>query len=152
LWLFILPTFMFSLYAQPRPIGERNVDSKDGDAIQKEAEAFIEAFQKGDAKAVAAFWTTDGDYTNQNGRLIKGRKALEETFKAYFAENKGLRLRINSDALRFITPDVAIEDGSTEVINPDGKPPTRARYTIVHVKKDGKWYLSSVRDAMFVPH
>jgi hypothetical protein len=30
-------------------------------AITKTAEAFVEAFQRGDAQAVAAFWTPDGD-------------------------------------------------------------------------------------------
>ena len=50
-----------------------------------------------------------------------------------------------------MTPDVAIEDGSTEVAGPGGGPPTRSRYTIVHVKKEGSWYLSSVRDSVFVP-
>jgi hypothetical protein len=46
---------------------------------------------------------------------------------------------------------VAIEDGTTFVIPPDGSPASRARYTIVHVKKDGQWFLSSVRDAPFTP-
>jgi uncharacterized protein (TIGR02246 family) len=121
------------------------------DAIAKRAEAFIEAFHKGDAAAVATFWTPDGDYTDQNGKHLKGRAAIEKAFAGLFAENKGLKLRINSDSLRFVTPDVAIEDGSTEVASADGGPPTRARYTIVHVKKDGEWYLSSVRDSIFVP-
>ena len=34
---------------------------------------------------------------------------------------------------------------------PDGGPPGRVRYTIVHVKKDGEWALESVRDAPFTP-
>src|SRR5262245_26984758 len=68
-----------------------------------------------------------------------------------FGENKGLKLRIDSEALRFVTPDVAVEDGVTEVIPPDGGPPSRARYTAVHVKKGGKWLLSSVRDAAYSP-
>ena len=34
---------------------------------------------------------------------------------------------------------------------PDGAPPSRARYTIVHVQRDGEWYLSSVRDAPYAP-
>src|SRR5262249_36477789 len=34
---------------------------------------------------------------------------------------------------------------------PDGTPPSRARYTAVHVKKDGRWHLSSVRDAPYSP-
>jgi uncharacterized protein (TIGR02246 family) len=125
--------------------------TKDQEAIAKSAEAFVEAFHKGDAKALAEFWTADGDYTDQRGRHLKGREAIEKAFKAHFADNKGLKLRINSDTLRFATADVAIEDGTTEVILPDGTPPSRVRYTIVHVKKDGEWKISSVRDALYMP-
>jgi uncharacterized protein (TIGR02246 family) len=101
---------------------------------------------------VAGFWTPDGDYTDQTGRHMQGRAEIEKAFQGLFAEHKGLKLRINSNSLRFVTPEVAIEDGSTEVAGPDGGAPSRgARYTIVHVKKDGSWYLSSVRDSVFVP-
>jgi uncharacterized protein (TIGR02246 family) len=126
-----------------------NDNPKEADALLKNAEGFVEAFHKGDAAALAAFWTKDGNYTTQTGRRLEGRDAIEKAFKEYFAENKGLKLRIDSDALRFLTPEVAVEDGTTEVIPPDGTPPSRARYTTVHVKKDGKWYLSSVRDAPY---
>jgi uncharacterized protein (TIGR02246 family) len=130
---------------------EPKIRAEDGDALQKRAEAFIEAFQKGDAKGVAAFWTPYGDYTDQTGKHLKGRDAIQKVFEAFFAENKDLKLRINSDSMRMVTPDVAVEDGMTEVGGPDGSPPTRARYTIVHVKKDGAWYLSSVRESIVVP-
>src|SRR5262249_35608250 len=116
--------------------------TKDQEAIAKSAEAFVEAFHKGDAKALAEFWTADGDYTDQRGRHLKGREAIEKAFKGFFGDNKGLKLRINSDSRRFATADVAIEDGTTEVILPDGTPPSRVRYTIVHVKKDGEWKIS----------
>jgi uncharacterized protein (TIGR02246 family) len=125
--------------------------NKDGDALFERAKAFVAAFDKGDAKAVAGFWVEDGDYTDQSGKHLKGRAAIQKAFAGMFAESKGAKLRIDSEALRFVTPDVAIEDGVTEVIPPDGGPPSRARYTIVHVKKDGKWSLSSVRDAAFAP-
>ncbi len=118
-------------------------------AIGKNAELFIEAFHRGDAGALAAFWTEDGDYTDLTGKTLKGRKAIEKAFTEHFAANKGLKLRIDSLALRFVTPDVAIEDGVTTVMTPDEAPPSRARYTIVHVKKDGKWQISSVRDAAY---
>src|SRR6202022_1659083 len=113
--------------------------------LLKNAEAFVEAFHKGDAKALAAFWTAEGDYTDQRGRQFKGREAIEKTFRELFAENKGLKLRINIDSLRFPTADVAIEDGTTEVSPANGAPPSRARYSIVHVKKDGQWLIESVR-------
>src|SRR5262249_22454495 len=54
-------------------------------------------------------------------------------------------------SLRFITPDVAIEDGVTEVFPADGGPPSRARFSNVHVKKNGQWLLSSVKDSVFTP-
>jgi uncharacterized protein (TIGR02246 family) len=148
-WLLALPALLLSLAARPGPAQRPKDNPKDDAALQKSAEAFVEAFHKGDAKALAAFWVPDGDYTDQTGRHLKGRAAIEKAFKGLFAENKGLKLRIDRAALRFVTPDVAIEDGTTAVIPPDGGPPSRARYTIVHVKKDGQWLLSSVRDAAF---
>jgi uncharacterized protein (TIGR02246 family) len=125
-------------------------DAKEAEeALVKNAEAFVEAFHKADAKALAAFWSPEGDYTDQRGRIFKGREAIEKAFAEVFEENKDLKLRINIGSIRFTTPDVAIEDGTTEVQPPNG-PPSRARYTVVHVKKEGKWLIDSVRDAMYV--
>jgi len=120
-------------------------------AIGKTAEGFINAFQKGDAKAVAAFWLPDGDYVQQDGTVLKGRAAIQAAFEELFAAHKGLKLGIESASLNFPTPDTAVEDGNTAVIPADGGAPTIARYTNVHVKKDGKWLLASVRDAAYTP-
>ncbi len=137
----------FTVAAQP----PKGANAADEAALLKNAEGFLEAFQKGDAKAVAAFWTTDGDYTDQTGKRLSGREAIEKSFTEFFAENKGAQLRIEIDGLRFITPDVAIEDGMTAVIVPNGGPPSRAKYSIVHVKKDGKWSIGSVRETVYTP-
>ncbi len=120
-------------------------------SITKTAQAFIDAFDKGDAKAVAAFWTPDGDYVQQDGRVLKGRAAIEASFAELFAAHKGLKLGIESSSLNVLTPDTAVEDGNTVVIPADGGVPTVARYTNVLVKQDGKWLLASVRDAAYVP-
>src|SRR6266478_880733 len=93
--------------------------------ITKTAEAFVEAFHKGDAKAVAAFWTPDGDYVDENSRVLKGRKAIEDSFADLFAGNKGLKVRIDVASLRFPAPDLAVEDGTSTVVAPDGSAPSR---------------------------
>jgi uncharacterized protein (TIGR02246 family) len=147
----VLATALAVLAARPVSGREGEGDPKDKDAIAKNADAFIEAFQQGDAKTLAGLWTPDGDYTGMTGRRTKGRQAIEKALAAFFAENKGLKARIESESLRFVTPEVAIEDGTSFTIPPDGSPPSRARYTIVHVKKDGNWYLSSVREAPYSP-
>jgi uncharacterized protein (TIGR02246 family) len=121
------------------------------DALMNNAKAFVDAFEKGDAKAVAAFWAEDGDYVDLSGRHLQGRSAIEKAFKDFFMESKGLKLRIDVNSVRFLTPDMAIEDGTTSVIPPDNTPPSQARYTNVHVKKDGQWVLQSVREAPYNP-
>jgi uncharacterized protein (TIGR02246 family) len=130
----------------------RAADPKDNPAeqkaIEKRAEEFIAAFNKGDAEAVAAFWTPDGDYVDMAGETLKGRKAIAAAFGKQFEATKGGKLQIHPTSLRVVKPDLAIEDGITEVLPPDDAPPTAARYTIVHVKVDGQWFLSSVRDSV----
>jgi len=117
----------------------------------KRAQAFIAAFNNGDAKAVAGFWTPDGDYTDQIGRKYKGRAALEKLYTKVFAEAKGAKLTIHVASIRLVTPDVAIEEGITEVTPADGGPPTAAAFTAVGVKKDGEWYFESVHDSIARP-
>ncbi len=88
--------------------GKEGGDDEAKVAIAKHARAFIEAFHNGDAKALAAFWTPDGDLIDQTGRRLQGRAAIARSLAAQFAEHKGLKLRIESDSLRFVTPDVAV--------------------------------------------
>ncbi|MFL5245212.1 MAG: SgcJ/EcaC family oxidoreductase [Gemmataceae bacterium] len=122
-------------------------DSKAEQALKRRAEQFIEAFNRGDARAVASFWTSDGDYVDLAGTHLKGRKAIEESFAKLFADEKGAKLHINPTSVRLASPDVAIEDGITEVTPPGGGPPMASAYMAVHVMKDGEWYLASVRDS-----
>jgi uncharacterized protein (TIGR02246 family) len=125
--------------------------TKEEAALQKNAEAFVEAFNKGDAKAAAAFFTEDGDIIDQDGRQIKGRKAIEKTYTKVFAGAKGAKLFIKITSLRVASPNLALEDGLTEVVPGDGGPPSAARYSVVHVKQDGEWRMESVREAIAVP-
>lgn len=120
-------------------------------ALKARAADFVAAFNKGDAKACAAFWTADGDYVDQARHALGGRKAIEGAFEKQFAAAKGAKLVIRTTSLRFVKGDLAIEDGTTEILYPNDVPPTGARYTAIHVKQDGEWYLASVRDAILVP-
>jgi uncharacterized protein (TIGR02246 family) len=75
--------------------------------------------------------------------------AIENAFKDVIAENRRLELRIDVNSIRFLARDIAVEDGTTTIIPPDNAPPSQARYTNVHVKKNGQWVLQSVREAPY---
>lgn len=117
----------------------------------KRAQEFIAAFNRGDAKAVAGFWTPEATYVDQDGREVKGRAALQKMYEAVFAENKGAKLTITVTSARLVTPDVALEEGVTEVTPADGGPPSVARFSAVLAKKDGQWYFESVHEALARP-
>jgi hypothetical protein len=68
-----------------------------------------------------------------------------------FAENKGAKLTIHVTSLRSVTPDVAIEEGVTEVAPANGDPPTAAKFQAVLVKKGDEWYFESVQDSVARP-
>jgi uncharacterized protein (TIGR02246 family) len=116
----------------------------------KRAQEFIAAFEKGDAKAVAAFWTENADYVDQTGREYKGRPAIQKMYEKFFAGKKGMKLNIIVTSARMVGTDVAIEDGITEVTPAEGGLPSAARFSAVLVKKGGEWYFESVRDS--IPH
>jgi uncharacterized protein (TIGR02246 family) len=114
-WIASALALAAGLSAQPAPAAVSDDNAADAAALKKNAEAFITAFDKGDAKAVAAFWTPDGDYVDETGRHMKGREEIEKTFAEFFSENKGMKAQIHTESLRFVTPDVAVEDGVTAV-------------------------------------
>jgi uncharacterized protein (TIGR02246 family) len=128
-----------------------NPKNSEDEVLQKRAEAFVAAFNKGDAKGLAAFFTPNADLVDPDGRHTTGRQAIEKTYQEYFAENKGAKLTIHIQSVRLARPDLALEDGLTEVIPPHGGPPSTARYSVVYVKQGGEWYLESVREAIPVP-
>ncbi len=115
-------------------------------AIRAESEAFVTAFNKGDAKAVAALWTRDGEYIDDMGRKFIGRDAIEQGYAAFFADNPTVTLRVMIDSVRLLSNHTAIEDGRAVVDPPPAGVPGFSKYTAVHVKVDGKWLMASVRD------
>ena len=140
--------------------GRAPADAEAGKAAAKEQKeqpakarraAFIAAFEKGDAKAVAAFWTPDATYVDQVGREYKGRAAIEQLYEKVFAARKGAKLAIHVTSAKQLTPEVALEDGVTEVTPAEGGLATTARFSAVLVKKDGEWYVQSIRDAVAHP-
>lgn len=91
-------------------------------------------------------FTDDAQITDDAGST-RGRKSIEAHFAAYFAEQPKAKLAIKIDDLRFLTPDVAIEDGHA-IVSPvaAGGVVEKTRYTVVYVKQGGKWLQSSLRE------
>lgn len=115
-------------------------------AIRATAAAFVKAFNAGNAKAVASLWTSDGTVADEEGSLLKGRKAIEEQYAALFKQHPTARMQVAINSIEFPTPTTAIEDGVAQVLTKDNAPPSASRYTAVHVHENGHWLMASVRE------
>ncbi len=116
------------------------------DGLKASAAAFEKAYNAGDAKAIAAQFTENAEVVDEEGEITQGRASIEARFTELFKENPKARIAVELTSLRRLGPDVAVEDGhSTTTLSPD-EPGSRSPYTLVHVKRDGKWLVASVRD------
>ncbi len=130
--------------AIPVTAGRRSPDEA---AIQLVDEAFIKAYNAGDAEGLAAQFTEHAEYVDETGAVVEGRKAIEASLTLFFEENPGCRLQINAESVRTLSPGVAVQDGTTVVSRTDNSTPVECHYTSVYVKTEGKWLLASVRDS-----
>jgi len=118
----------------------------DEKAIRLAADAFTKAYNAQDAKALAALFTPEGEIVNEAGEVVQGREGIERVFAGIFEARPKSRIQVTIDSVRFLTPTVAVEDGTSKVVDPDGEEAERNRYTVVHVKQDGAWRMAGARD------
>jgi uncharacterized protein (TIGR02246 family) len=125
---------------------EADRQAKDEAAIRKAVESYVAAFNQGDAKALAGMWASEGVYTNPfSGEQVAGREAIEKQFAGIFSGEKGVQLTATTEAIQFVSPNVAVEQGTARVVRP-GEQPEESEYTAVYVKQDGQWLLDRVTE------
>lgn len=127
--------------------GQQPVDeAADEASIRSAAAKYVEAYNKGDAKALAECWSPDAVYTNRiTGEQAVGRAAIEEQFAAQFKEQPGSKLEVNVASIQFISPNVAVEHGTAKWLT-SKEESEEFEYSAVDVKRDGQWLLDRVTD------
>ncbi|MGH7137807.1 MAG: YybH family protein [Pirellulales bacterium] len=125
---------------------EKNAPASDEAAIRQRGNDYVAAVRRGDGAAIAAFWTAEGDYVDETGRSVKGR-VLASDVEAAPDKGEARRLSVTIESIRFITPEVAVEDGA--LISPPGAliGSSARRYTAIWVRQKGKWLIDGVREA-----
>ena len=126
-----------------QPAADRSADEA---AIRANIDQFVKAYNAGDAKAVAALFTTDGQIVDKDGNESKGYEAIAKTFGELFRDMPKKKLEVFVESIRFIGADLAMEVGTTRETPEPGKPAEYDRYTVLHVKRDGKWQMALARD------
>lgn len=119
----------------------------DREAIRKSSQEFVKAFEKGDAKALAAQWTDQGEYQSENGELTRGRAAIEKSYDDLFKSKQKWKVEIEIRSIRFPSRDTAIEDGVMRLKSAGPELPTSSRYSALLVREDGRWKIARVQES-----
>jgi uncharacterized protein (TIGR02246 family) len=114
-------------------------------AIRKNAQAFDDAYNARDAKALAALWSPRAIYADPDtGQEVIGRENLEKYFAETLADND-TKLQVDVTSVDFVSPNVAIERGVAHVISSDGAVED-STYSAVHVRQGDQWLLDRVNE------
>ncbi len=123
-----------------------DVESADEAAIRKGAADFVTAYNAHDAKAVSELFALKAEFTDEDGKLIKGREAIKKDFAHMFTEHSECKIEVDVDSIRVLTPNVAVEEGLVRGQPEPDEEENVSRYVAVHVKVEGKWLIASVSD------
>ncbi len=134
------------LAAVAAPVGGQET-SADEQSIRGQIDAYVEAYNRRDAEALADLWATGAVYVNpETGERAEGREAILAEFQQLFADEAPEKLSVSVKSLRIVSPTEAKEEGVATVQIP-GQPPSRSKYTATHVKQGDQWLLQSVEEA-----
>jgi uncharacterized protein (TIGR02246 family) len=125
---------------------DRDDRAADRAAIRKAAQSFLQAFESGDAKAVAAHWTSGGEYVSDDDTPYRGRAALEKAYNKFFADTKDLKVEVEVESLRFLSRDNAVQEGYFKVRKGKGGERTASRFSALFVREGGKWLMAVLRE------
>jgi uncharacterized protein (TIGR02246 family) len=121
--------------------------SADEQQIREAIVKFVELHKQHDSQGIADLFLPNGVMIYSDGEQYEGTEAIQQHFAEVFEQRPAGAISIDVDSIRFLTPEVAIERGVTELF-PDGETLSlRAPYTVHHLKRDGVWKMAQVRVA-----
>jgi len=132
-----------SVKATPTQIGP------EAEPIRQMLRSYVEAFNKHNAKAVAALWMPKGIYLDRStGERVEGREALEKDFATTFKEKPSAQLSGNLQSVRFIRPDVVSAEGeAVETPKANENQSNKTAFSAIFVRQDGRWLIDSIQES-----
>lgn len=118
--------------------------SREERAIQNSVNAFVDAWNSHDPKAMAAVYSEEADLINPNGRIAKSRQEIERLFRdEHGGPFRQSQFSATPQSTRFVTPELAVITESFEVsdaLDPSGNKTTlRGSFTNVMKKQGDRW-------------
>jgi uncharacterized protein (TIGR02246 family) len=133
----LLPTAAALLIACAPPPAQTPQDvSREIEAANAE---FVTAWSKGDAAAVAALYTADGQLLPPNGDVVTGPEAIQTFWQG--AMDAGIASATLTTIEAMAVDSLAYEVGNYALVGPDGTPIDEGKYIVIWHRTPDGWRL-----------
>lgn len=139
MWMIIIVCLLAAPMRAQAPAAASIEESRVAAVIQN----YVKARNARDSKAIEALFTADADQYTTGGEWRRGRAHVIPGTARSTNQNPGIR-SIAIAAVRFITPDVAIADGTYTIAGSD----VRRWTTIVLKREPDKWRIAAIRNML----
>jgi len=115
--------------------------------INEAGRAFVDAFNAGDAKALAEMFTEGAEILEEDDEPVKGRAAIEARFQALFQEISGVKLAVKAERTSTLAPNLVVEEEIVTLTIP-GEPAVVdvSRDSVTYLQDQGKWRIARIQD------
>ncbi|MBU6170631.1 MAG: SgcJ/EcaC family oxidoreductase [Verrucomicrobia bacterium] len=143
---FALPSAMLLLSLASARSQDTDPNKASLEALAANAQAYVNAHNEGNAEAIAKLFIPEGEIILSSGEIVSGRAEIQQFYADLFSGEKRPRAALEAGSVRFVTPKLAIEDGTLHVTRPTGEVISH-HYTSTQMQQDdGSWLTASIRD------
>lgn len=144
-WNSVLTTGLVLLLSQTGLAQQATNPTKE---VTKRVASYVDAFNRRDVSAAAEHWSENGEYIVADAaNPIVGREAIGKALGKLLATDEQFQLTVENQRYRNVADDVVMEEGIARLVS-ETHGSEYARYLVVHVKQNGKWYRDSIRETV----
>jgi uncharacterized protein (TIGR02246 family) len=113
--------------------------------LRRLTEAYAQAWAKGDPKAVAGLYATEGIRVDADGKVAVGRAPIEQALKeALTGPYRGTKISLAAGQTTRAGQDVYVSEGTYQIGGgmPPAGTPTRGHYLHTLIRLNGRWLIA----------
>jgi uncharacterized protein (TIGR02246 family) len=115
------------------------------EAVVRESETTVKAFNAGDAAALGGMFLETGELVDEAGNVHTGKAAITELFTGFFGKYPKATLEMLVDSARPVGGTLAVEEGQRRITTAAGET-AQVRYVAVRSKLGDRWPIASYRE------
>jgi uncharacterized protein (TIGR02246 family) len=141
----VMAALLLAVALHPQAIAQETALAPLEEAVVRESEATVKAFNAGDAAALGRMFLDTGELVDDAGTVHNGQAAITELFTGFFGKYPKATLEMLVDSARPVGGTLAVEEGQRRITTAAGET-AQVRYVAVRSKQDDRWPIASYRE------